>query len=488
LTLATLALFVLLSASQGDPEEPRDTRGEPAAAAAPAPPAEPASRWRWGGSLRSRLEVWDWFNPPTAADDRYAFLGAYARVSLARTFGRVELFVEGSLPVLLGLPEGASLSAPQGQLGHGASYRDANGGRVAVPFARQAYVRIGRVPDAKSSLRVGRFEFLEGQEGLGKDATLDWIKRERIAQRLLAHFAFTHVQRTTDGIELTRRSGPWHLLAAAGRPTEGVFKLDANRGVRDVAFTYAGLTRATARHDLRLFYIFYRDDRGTTKVDARPLAVRAADPRPIDLSTVGGHYAGHAGRADLLLWGALQTGRWGAQPHRAGAWVAEAGYQPALRGKPWLRGGVNWGSGDGDPSDRRHGTFFQMMPTARIYARFPFFNMMNTEDAFVQAIVRPHARVTLRTDYHRLRLSSARDLWYAGGGVFDTRSFGFSGRPSSGQRTLAALADLQADFRPSDRTVLSVYYGHARGGGVVRGIYPAGVNANLFFLELAQRF
>ena len=32
----------------------------------------------------------------------------------------------------------------------------------------------------------------------------------------------------------------------------------------------------------------------------------------------------------------------------------------------------------------------QMLPTARIYARTPFFNLMDTVDAFGELILRPH--------------------------------------------------------------------------------------------------
>ena len=47
--------------------------------------------------------------------------------------------------------------------------------------------------------------------------------------------------------------------------------------------------------------------------------------------------------ADMLAWGVLQGGSWGALSHRAGAFALEAGWQP--RGletlKPWFRGGYN---------------------------------------------------------------------------------------------------------------------------------------------------
>jgi len=50
----------------------------------------------------------------------------------------------------------------------------------------------------------------------------------------------------------------------------------------------------------------------------------------------------------------------------AGMVDLEGGYQPKILPalKPWLRGGYYYGSGDGNPNDNRHGTFFQILPTA----------------------------------------------------------------------------------------------------------------------------
>ena len=55
-----------------------------------------------------------------------------------------------------------------------------------------------------------------------------------------------------------------------------------------------------------------------------------------------------------------------------------------------------------------HGTFFQVLPTARIYARTPFFNLMNTVDAFGEVILRPSNRLTLRGDVHSIRACTSR--------------------------------------------------------------------------------
>lgn len=74
--------------------------------------------------------------------------------------------------------------------------------------------------------------------------------------------------------------------------------------------------------------------------------------------------------------------------------------------------GYGRGSGDDDPNDQDHDTFFQIVPTARLYALTTFYSLMNTEDAFVQLILRPTAGVVWRTDFHNLRLTETRDLWY----------------------------------------------------------------------------
>ena len=147
----------------------------------------------------------------------------------------------------------------------------------------------------------------------------------------------------------------------------------------------------------RLFGIGYSDYRdGLAKSDNRPTNQLLADRDRIHLGTVGGHFLQvvetPAGVLDFLFWGALQGGSWGTLRQRAGAVAIEAGWQPAVFGqvRPWLRAGFDYGSGDRNPNDRTHGTFFQLLPTPRGYARFPFFNLMNIRDVFGEVILRPH--------------------------------------------------------------------------------------------------
>jgi hypothetical protein len=51
------------------------------------------------------------------------------------------------------------------------------------------------------------------------------------------------------------------------------------------------------------------------------------------------------------------------------------------------------------------------LPTPRIYARIPFYNLMNLTDEFVQIIDRPTPKWELRSDLHWLQLTSGKDLW-----------------------------------------------------------------------------
>jgi hypothetical protein len=461
----------------------------------PTPPQTDRFRgWKFGGYLRARVEWWDWFNPGTPAvgqQNEYAFFASYLRFTAQRSTRHADIFAEVSVPILAHLPTDATAAAPQGQLGLGPAYRAANGDRAAYIFVRQASLTLKAFAGEHSNLKLGRFEFIEGQESLTQDSTLDWIKRERIAHRLIGNFAFSHVQRTADGAQFSYNARGTNVTLVAARPTVGVFELNGNKEIPDIEYVYAGITHtgASKKYDARLFYIFYRDDRGIIPTDNRPLPVRRFDTTSLDISTFGGHYTRKLGNADLLAWGAWQGGDWGRLTQRAWAYVAELGYQfPSVPGKPWLRLGTDRTSGDHDPNDSRHGTFFQILPTPRIYARFPFFNMMNLEDSFVEAMVRPHPRVTIRSDYRWLRLSQVADLWYSGGGAFQYGTFGFSSRPSFGSRDLGNLADVSLDFKASSKTVLTFYYGYASGGKIIHSIYPAGSNGSLAYWELSQRF
>lgn len=402
--------------------------------------------------------------------------------------------IEVAVPLLVGLPRHAIAPGVQGQEGLGATYFAANGDRhAAALFVKQASFRFNEIGE-KQSIRVGRIEFTEGTEVTPRNATLATLKRDRVAQRLVGNFGFTHVGRSFDGIQWVVNGDKLNLTVFGGRPTKGVFQVDG-WGELDINVFYGALT--AQREDVaewRVFGIGYSDYRDNVlKTDNRPPGDRRADAERIDIATFGGHYLHvartSAGPLDFLLWGALQTGKWGTLAQRAGAFAVEIGWQPQFAElAPWIRGGYNYGSGDGAPNDATHGTFFQLLPTPRVYARFPFYGMMNSADAFGELLVRPTQTFSLRGDVHSLRLAKNEDLWYLGGGAFQAGTFGYTGRPSNGHSRLAILYDASADLALSPHVSLTGYYSYAAGKDVIRAIYPAGTNGRLGYLELLVRF
>ena len=156
--------------------------------------------------------------------------------------------------------------------------------------------------------------------------------------------------------------------------------------------------------------------------------------------------------------------------------------------KPWLRAGYYYGSGDSNATDSKHGTFFQLLPTPRPFARFPFFNMMNNEDRFAMLTLRPHKQVKLKTEQHLLRLANRNDLWYLGGGAFQPWTSGFQTRSGGGARSLANLYDVSADVILNAHFSTTLYYGYADGKAVIRAIYPRGRVGHLGYLELTYKF
>jgi hypothetical protein len=446
---------------------------------------------------RVRVEGWDWFED-SSGNNSYAFPHSLLRVAIGQESEDFDWQVEAAQDAILMLPRDAVVAAPQGQLGLGGTYYAANGnGRNnANTFIKQVYFQANHLGQGK--LKLGRFEYLDGTEVKPKDATLAALVQTRIAQRLIGNFGWSAVGRSYDGGQFSCNFGRSNLTLLGARTTRGVYQIDG-MGELDVNLYYGAFTvPVEAGHgagELRLFGVGYIDHRTTVlKTDNRAQAVRAADHGEIQIGTYGADYlhvfnTAEAGKFDLLLWGAFQTGAWGRLTQRAGAFVGEFGWQPPAKTlKPWLSAGYSYGSGDGNSKDSVHGTFFQVLPTPRPYARFPFYDMENNEDFYGSLNVRPHSKLSLRSELHALRLAKASDLWYLGGGAFQPRTFGYTGRPSGGNRSLANVWDLSADYQATRAFAVGLYYGHAWGKAVIASIYPKDRDGQLAYVETNLRF
>jgi hypothetical protein len=107
----------------------------------------------------------------------------------------------------------------------------------AIGAAR--FKRVGGVEG--QSLKIGRMEFIDGAEVSPKSTTLAALKRDRIAHRLLGNFGFSHVGRSVDGILYALDRPTLNVTMLGARPTQGVFQDDGlygggpqqNRALRD---------------------------------------------------------------------------------------------------------------------------------------------------------------------------------------------------------------------------------------------------------------
>jgi len=447
---------------------------------------------------RFRTEAWDWFEPPTPAQNSYALEHSLLRVGVGQKTERFEWFFEGAQDAILDLPTGAVVAGRPGQLGLGGTYfvADGNGQNNANAFVRQAYVAFALPADAK--LRLGRFTFLDGAEVTPKDKSLATLVNTRVTQRLIGDFGFSAVGRSYDGAQLVFNTHAGNLTFLGARPTRGVYQIDA-MGELDIDLFYGAYTvpvnGSKFSGQFRVFGLGYVDERSSVlKTDNRSTALRSADHNHIRIATYGADYAHvfrtqNRGQFDFLLWGALQSGSWGNLTQRAGAFVGEAGWQPNIRVlNPWFRAGYSFGSGDSNPTDDHHGTFFQILPTPRPYARFPFYNMMNNEDFFASSTFRLPRSFVVRSELHALRLANAGDLWYSGGGAFQPHTFGYTGRASNGNRSLANVWDVSMDVPLRYGFTITAYYARAWGKALTQNIYPAGSNAQFGYVETNFHF
>ncbi|MBY0280003.1 alginate export family protein [Candidatus Binatia bacterium] len=464
----------------------------PTGAASAAPRIETDGPW----DSRIRLEIYDrfraefvdWFTPPSDSktpDSRYNFVGNKLQVGVRVTRAPYEMFVQVQDSTLGNVPSGAV--GPGGTYYANTMSHTQNG-----VILRNAWAQTKSLFGLDGLfLKGGRQLYYDGVDVAAKQPNLKWIQANRIGQRLIGPFDYTHVGRSFDGGQVGFGNDLINVTAFGFRPTYGGYEVDANRELDiDLGGLSLNLPDSPQLGNTigRLFWFVYHDYRDVVYVDNRPLPVRQATKgESTTLHTIGAN-AIHVeplgpGFADGMAYGFGQFGNYQDQKQSAWAYGVEAGYQVAeVWSRPWLRLGIDSASGDPNPDDDLHQTFFQMLPTAWLYAQFPFYNMMNNQDVFVQALLDPHPMVSVRTDFHWLRVNSGRDLAYFGGGATKNDFFGFGGVPADGRQELAYLAHVNVEIRPTAYFKMNAFFAHAWGQGVIAQNFT-GSDGNYGYLE-----
>lgn len=451
----------------------------------------------------TRVESWSFFDPyPATSPDQlvgepdYTFVGDRAELG-ARVDGvRFDLGGAFNYVRLENLPKNA---IGPGGFGSGAFYFAATG----LSYSYQLYLSelLLRVSahDDRASVTLGRMPFTSGGESVSSNASIETLKRERLHARLAGNFEWSYYQRRFDGGRVDFDRPGWHATAAVFLPTQGGFEESTNLSMPKVQVAHAAYVRKPlARQpqggnttEWQLFSTVYRDRReGAAVVDNTQSPDRPVD---ITIAAFGGSHARVSptrhGELDTVVWVAAETGDWYGQSHRAASVAAEVGHRwNAAAGRPWLRAGYLWSSGDGDAADDRHGTFFQMLPSSRKYALSSTYAQMNLTDAFVQAWFEPHG-VKTRIELHAVGLASGQDLWYQGSGATAStgRYFGFSGRAAGGHSSLGTVLEGTVDVPLKKYWSVNAYAGTIWGGDVVTHNF-SGTRLGFWYLENVIRF
>jgi hypothetical protein len=453
---------------------------------------------RLEASHMMRGEFVDWFDAGPGSNNRYTFWGQrfqagvrVERKALADTRTDLEAFFQFQHTLIANVP--ADAPGPGGT--YFANTRDS--------FQQQAIFRQGwltlatRFAEDRLAITGGRTRYRDGGETVPKDPTLRWLKTHRIAERLIGPFDYTFVGRSFDGVTVGYDRANVNATGFWSRPTTGGFEISGGRSIDDIDIAGVALTAANPPNldptDARLFWIYYDDARDVVRLDNRPLSIRTlAAGRATTLHTIGAN-AAHVfplgpGRLDVLAWVAGQTGDWQRQDHRAWAYDFETGYQlPDVPWDPWLRVVFFRSSGDPDATDDTHESFFQILPTARLYAQTPFYNMMNNQDLFAQLLLQPLSRLGVRADLHYLRATEGADFVYFGGGATKEDFFGYGGVPAAGEREIGYFAEVALTWTPVDVLRFYAYYGHVFGGDVLRANF-ADEDLDYGYLEMTVSF
>jgi len=470
-----LAVACLLPAAASAAQD-----GEEAAA------AEPGGGLRWEPSLgwdagdhrldlsletRYRYERWD-----ARASRSDGFHALRSRVGLGwRWRDRLGAFVEvqdtrlwSLAPVSSGLAANYRANTPGGDDSRSDSLR-----------VRQAWVELAGL---ESRVRVGRQDIKLGTDLAYESASWHRLQRTRLAQRLVGTVGWTHGERSYDGVSasLGVLEGH-HLRAFAARPTTGVF--DVESAYERQESVVVGGARWTVRpgtwvDDVELagFFVGYADDRDPDEVAGLEgeVEVYTAGASLLSVQPLG------PGELDVILWGALQWGDFAAvRPgrgadrldHLAAAGLAEAGYRlPALPLAPWLRVGVNVASGDADPEDSVHRTFFNVLPTNHGYYGYADqLAFQNLADLFGQIVLQPHPDAELEIMVHRFWLLAEDDARYAGTGAFNPQTFGYVAAPSNGSHDVGTELDVVFAWAVDEHVSVRAGYAFLWGGEAFDG-------------------
>jgi hypothetical protein len=437
-----------------------------------------------------RNELWSTFEKEGVSTDRtYDFFFARARGFIDLTWENFVIHVMGQGVKAFNLPRSAAFGL--GPLYFSASDNETGPGNFQIV---EAYFHIKDIDGFY--LKGGRIGFNDGAQVLYKDAPkLNWIIQSRLSERLIGNWDWPIVGRRYDGGTLGYANDVFDLNLFGANVTFGGFDVDDGlwKDLDKVVVTGGAFTLKKdvliPDTQFQVFNYFYFDDRRP----AKDLAGGNLEINTTGLSVAGAYDAG-PGQLDLMLWFAFQFGNFGDFDQGAFAFIAELGYQfLELPWKPWIRAGIAYASGDGDPDDSDNGTFFNMVPTNhKWYGYTDSFAFMNLINPTFQLLLTPHDKVKLLIEWNQFFLASDDEEWVTGSGPFNNEAFGYVFRaPVPGrdiERNMGAEVGFTLNIRPVDFLSFDIGYYHFFGGKGVDVVFDKEDQLDWFYVQTTVQF
>ncbi len=446
------------------------------------PEIKPLLNFSW------RHEFQDTVSSNADLDNKYDFGSLRLRFGLDVNWERFSIHA-------LGQAAGAYSLPANGSGGIGRIYFGASGGEETSP-SQIAFAELSATfkPTDGVSLTGGRIGIKDGLGKLTGNGRFDWIKKARLSERLVGTWDWVTVGRRYDGASVAVDREQWHLSGYGARVLQGGVDFDDAfkhlDGVDVFGFEYTSKQDRWLRSsEINVFNHLYRDSRPLTESNlGQRLLVNS-----IGTSLVGIYPTG-PGAVDLMLWLAYQFGDYGNQSHSALGFIAEAGYGwTQVKGAPWLRAGIARSSGDGNPGDDKHGTFFNKVPTNhKWYGYQDLSAFQNLTNFYGQFRVSPYSGVGLTFDAHLFRLTETADAWYAGSGPPNNNVFGYAARRPSDGSDLDSDIGWELDFTTSwnAHPRASFQFGASYFGGsdAARTMFPVKSNFTWAYVQAVLRY
>jgi hypothetical protein len=324
---------------------------------------------------------------------------------------------------------------------------------------RQAYVELGRKEGNTFELRVGRQEFVFGE------------------QRLVGHVSWLNTARSFDAVRAAYRHKDFRIDAFASSVVN-VREAEFNRHTDGNNFhgVHGSFTSLVPRATVEP-YVFWRLSRG--------LKSEAGISSKLDFKTVGFRWVGKLpANFDYGVEMATQTGSLGPDDVQAwgGHWLA--GYTVAKpASKPRVFAEYNFATGDANPTDQKREGFDQLYPTPHdktgLADQVGWKNIHHVRGGLE---LKPTAKLSASTSYHSWWLANAHDGLYGVSGALVAKV-----ADGSAGRHVGQEVDVQASYPLSPQIQIAPGYSHIFPGTFLKKASP-GKAFNFAYVMLTYQF